>query len=165
MCAGSRPARLARSEECASSSRNGISTIAASAVPAATAPRNQPTRRGPRSSANSNAAASTWKLVSGCPPKYCSATTSASPANGPARVGLRTDVVGRSSTHGSHAHTLDSGHASQTTWKSPNPATTPASSAAPTDCPSRRASRKVPKAGTQSFSAPISPSDHQNGST
>jgi hypothetical protein len=70
-----------------------------------------------------------------------------------------------SSTHGSHAQTLDSGHASQTTWKSPKPATSPASSEPPIRWPSARASRKVPNAGTHSFSAPISPSDHQNGST
>ena len=70
-----------------------------------------------------------------------------------------------SSTHGSHAQTLDSGHASHTTWKSPKPATSPASSAPAVFWPSARASRNVPNAGTHSFSAAISPSDHQNGST
>ena len=112
--AGSRPSRLARSDECASSSTNGISATAASALPAATPPRNQPIPRQLRSSANRKATASTWKLVSGCPPKYWKATNSARPANAGA-LGLRTTLSVNSSTHGSHAHTLASGHASQTT--------------------------------------------------
>ena len=113
-------------------------------------------RRGPRSSANSNAAASTWKLVSGCPPEYCRATTSASPAKAGA-LGLRTTRSVSSSTHGSHAHTLDSGQASQTTWKSPNPATTPASSAAPDGLPEPPRQQERPERGHPELQRPDQP--------
>ena len=116
------------------------------------------------SSANRLAAARLWKLDSGWPPKNCSATTSASPATGVA-PGLRTTASTASSSHGSHAHTLLSGHVSQTTKNSPNANTIPASSAPGKRIPSARASRCVPIAAQNSFSAATTPSDHQNGSS
>ena len=160
------------SPERSSSSVNGRIATAASATPSATpasrrsAPRTRPpgSARLRASSANSEAAASEWKLDSGCPPKNCSATTSARPATG-SGPGRRAASHTPSHSHGSHAHTLLSGHDSQTTNDRLNANTTPASSAPANPVPSRRDSAYVPSAAQNSFSAAIRPSDHQNGRT
>ncbi len=89
--------------------RTAAGSAAASAVPASTPPANQRNFRGPRSSAKSVATASTWKLVSGCPPVNWTATASASSASARPDGRRRTALSVASSTHGSHAQTEDSG--------------------------------------------------------
>ena len=82
--------------------------------------RSGPGTRDSASSAKKLPTASTWKLDSGCPPKYCSATIRASATIGSAPRRCTTWCT-PSSSHGSHAHTLLSGHESHTTKNSPKP--------------------------------------------
>ena len=132
---GSRPERFARSDECASSSTNGIRTIAASAVPRRDAAEEPHARAAARAAARTATPPPARGSSSPGARRSTAARRRAPAPRTPRAVGLRTTWSVASSTHGSHAHTLDSGHASQTTWKSPNPATTPASSAAPDALP------------------------------
>ena len=88
----------------------------------------------------------------------------ASPANG-SGPGLRMQSSASRQTHGSSAQTLIVVQETQVTDQRLKPNTTPASSAPPKRMRSWRASRKVPSAATNSFSAAITASESQKGST
>ena len=98
--------------------------------------------------------ASTWKLDSGCPPKNCSATTSASPATAAPRLVAVRDHTS-SISHGSHAHTLYSGHDSQDDEVQPEAETSSPASSAPRQAriASARPSKNVPIARANTFTA------------
>ena len=103
------------------------------AVPSATAPANptagrtsasrlRPSARHASTTRNANqtvAANTRWKLVSGWPPKNCSATSAARPATG-SGPGRRITSSVSSISQGMSGKMLVSGHASHTTKKVPN---------------------------------------------
>ena len=148
---------------------------AASAAPAASAPPKTSTRRATvpapwgratatRRTQKSVANISTWKLDSGWPPKNCSATSTASPANG-SGPGRRARRSASRQIQGRNAQTLTVGQATQLTIQRLKPNTVPASSAPPKRIPSARPSRNVPNAARNSFKAATNASESQNGST
>ena len=66
-----------------------------------------------RNAKNARSANIAWKLDSGCPPKNWSATSAARPAAG-SGPGRRISSSAITSSHGTSAKMLESGHASQT---------------------------------------------------
>ena len=174
MCSGSAcPRASARSAECASSSTKGTIATAASALPASRPATSRPTARSraravdPRQREQREQAAGGEDVEARLrvPAEELHAPRRAPARRPAARPGRRTTPSTASSSHGSHAHTLLSGHVSHTTKNSPNANTIPASSA-----PANRAPERARRAGTcpsprvNSFSPATIPSDHQNGS-